>query len=147
MKSLLIALFVGSWVCCEASPAGNDGKRVFVDMTDGDRNCSGTNIWWLSATQAARLPKWDPRSTQPPLSLNKALKSAKKWIDSKGGGDVEEVILRPVGRRDSSPYRYLFYYRFSFGVVPYGNHLTCIVLMDGTILKPECHEYAEPRRN
>jgi len=147
MKFLLIALLIGRWASCEASPATNDADRVFVYMTIGDRSCSGTNIWWLSATQAARLPKWHSGGAQPPLSLNKALKSAKKWIDSKGGGSVEEVVLRPVGRNDSSPYRNLFYYRFTFGVAPYLNHLSCIILMDGTTLEPECHEHAELRRN
>lgn len=147
MKFLLVALFIGCWASCKASPATNDADRVFVYMSTFDRNCSGTNIWWLSATQAGRLPKWHSRSTQPPLSLDKAVRSAKKWIDSKGGGDVYEVVLRPVGPEDSSPYRQLFYYRFTFDVAPYQNHLTCIVLMDGTTLEPECHEYAEVRRN
>jgi hypothetical protein len=147
MNFLIVTLFMGCWACCEASPATNDADRVFVHMAIGDRGCCGTNVWWLSRTQAARLPKWHAADTKPPLSLNKALRSAKKWIDAKGGGVIEEVVLRPVDPSDSTPYGHLFYYRISFGVAPYGNHLTCIVLMDGTVLEPECHEYAELRRN
>ena len=142
MKFLLMAVFIGCWTSCKAAPAKGEGRRLFVYQTDGDRSCGGTNVWWLSPRQAAQLPKWHPgRSAQPPLSLKKALKSAKKWIDSKGGGEIEEVVLRPVQHSDSSPYRQLFYYRIRFGVAPYLNHLTCIILMDGTVLEPECHEY------
>ena len=63
MKSLLIALFVGCWVCCEASPAGNDGKRVFVDMTDGDRNCSIAEMG-SSEHSAAAVSEQGPEERQ-----------------------------------------------------------------------------------
>ena len=140
-----MAVVVCGWLCCEAAAPKNEGARLFVYQTESDRSCSGTNFWYLSTTQAARLPKWHPTSPEPPLSLKKALRSAKKWIDSKGGGEIEEVVLRPLRPSDSSPYRYLFYYRITFGVAPYLNHLTCIVLMDGTVLEPECHPYREQR--
>jgi hypothetical protein len=145
MRLVLMAVLICGWVCCKAAAPINEGAPLFVWQEEADKSCGGTNFWYLSTTQAVRLPKWHPSSPEPPLSLEKALRSAKKWIDSKGGGEIEQVVLRPLRLEDSSPYRHVFYYRISFGVSPYLNHLTCIVLMDGTVLKPECHPYREQR--
>jgi len=110
---------------------------LLLHQSDFDRG-GGTNRWWLPLSRCKQLPIWQPNKGGPPLSLTKAIKIADKWITSKGSrGDVESILLRPVTRNDADPYRFTFYYMIEFGVAPYGNHLTCIVLMDGTVLEPE----------
>ncbi len=83
------------------------------------------------------LPQWKPDEEKPPLSLTKAIQIAAKWIAKRsGGGDVETILIRPVGLANDQ-FRYIYFYQIKFGVNPIDNYMTCIVLMDGTVLEPE----------
>jgi hypothetical protein len=99
---------------------------------------AGTNQWWLSQDRLERLPRWKGHG-DPPVSIKKAVKVAQKWISPKGGeNDVESILLRPIGPGDMrSKYRFAYFYIIRFGVAPFGNHITCVVLMDGTVLEPK----------
>ena len=145
MKILVIAIcfviltFAGAETVCGAD------TRILLFETDMDWG-GGTNQWWLSLSQMDRLPKWNPQKNDRPLvAVETALKMARKWIFKKAGfrGVVEEIVLRPV-HPDEAPYNSVFYYRIRFQAGPYGNHMTCIVLMDTTVLEPEWHAYTEP---
>jgi hypothetical protein len=147
MKISFLALCVGMLAFSGAHGALGAEHRVLLYETNTDRGAD-TNQWWLSLSRLERLPKWNPqRVAEPPLSVKKALKAARKWILTRGvgGGDVEEIVLRPV-HPDEAPFSSVFYYRIRFGVAPFGNHLICIVLMDGSVLEPESHDRTETRK-
>jgi hypothetical protein len=76
----------------------------------------------------------------------KALRLARKWIASKSGdGQVDHILLRPINPDSSeSKYRLTYFYAIEFRVSPYGNHITCLVLMDGTVLEPKFLPWHEP---
>jgi hypothetical protein len=100
----------------------------------------GTNQWWFPNSCLQQLPKWHPEKSEPPISQTKALKIARNWLAFKGVSgtyDVDYILLRTVGTGVDER-RFNFYYRIGFGNVnAYLNHMTCMVLMDGTILEPE----------
>jgi hypothetical protein len=141
MRITLIAMCLGITFACAQAVCGEEGKGVLLFQTDHDWG-GGTNEWWLSPSRIDQLPKWNPqRNGKPPVSVETALAAARKWMLSKKGirGEAEEIVLRPV-HPDEAPYSSVFYYRISFQAGPYGNHLTCIVLMDRTVLEPEWHD-------
>jgi len=98
-----------------------------------------TNQWWLPYSRLEHLPLWKDRKKNPPTSLKRAISIARKWSISKIGheGDIDQVLLRPIGPdAGESKLCLSFFYAIEFGVAPYGNHITCVVLMDGTVLEP-----------
>jgi hypothetical protein len=142
MKSLIIALCFGWLAFAGANNLQGQESRLLLYQTDKDQG-GGTNLWWLSLSRVEQLPKWLPDKPEPPVSQTKALKIARKWITSQGGwgGDVEYILLSSVNP-DEPSFRSVFYYRIRFGFPPYKNHVTCIILMDGTVLEPELHQSA-----
>jgi hypothetical protein len=83
-----------------------------------------------------RLPQWRGEG-DPPLSIKKALRAARKWITPKSGnGDVSKILLRPLNPDGPGRYASTYFYAIEFCVAPYGNHISCVVLMDGTVLEP-----------
>jgi hypothetical protein len=98
-----------------------------------------TNQWWLPYGRLDHLPLWKDAERNPPISLKKAISLARKWTISKIGhdGDIDQVLLRPIGPDvGQSKLSLSFFYAIEFSVNPYGNHITCVVLMDGTVLEP-----------
>jgi hypothetical protein len=108
----------------------------------------GTNQWWLPLERLERLPRWRGEGN-PPVSISKALKIARRWIKPKAGaGDVDHVLLRPINPDASeAKYRLTYFYTIEFCVAPYGNHITCVVLMDGSVLEPNYLPWREPGPN
>jgi hypothetical protein len=99
------------------------------------------DVWKLPISRCAKLSEWNPQEGEPPLSLGKAAAIASKWVSSKNHpGDVESIEVRPVNRSESGKFTRVFFYAFTFSVAPYGNHKSCVVLMDGTVLEPEPHQ-------
>jgi hypothetical protein len=107
---------------------------------------AGTNQWWLPLDRLERLPRWRGVGN-PPVSVKTALRITRKWIASKSGdGDVDHILLRPIDPDASeSKYRLCYFYTIEFCVHPYGNHITCVVLMDGSVLEPKLLPWREPR--
>ena len=105
-----------------------------------------TNQWWLPLDRLERLPRWRGVGN-PPVSVKKALKVARKWIASKSGdGEVDHILLRPINPDASeSKYRLCYFYTIEFCVHPFGNHITCVVLMDSSVLEPKSLPWHEPR--
>jgi hypothetical protein len=131
-------MLIGLMTACSIQNATAEEDKLLLYQSAGDFG-GGTNQWWISTSSLLRTPRWKLERNEPPLSLRTALTSAKKWIAKKGvgGGDVESIVLRPATSNDSSPFRHSFYYIIRFGIAPYGNHATCVVLMDGTIVEPQ----------
>jgi hypothetical protein len=101
-----------------------------------DRYRSGVTFeWWLSESRAKDLPKWNHEANQDrPLSLLKAIEIARK---SAGAfNKLDSVSIDSIrGADDYPPLSEVFYYRVVFRGPPY-DHRTCIVLMDGTLVRP-----------
>lgn len=119
--------------------AGRENERILLHRTDMDWG-GGTKEWWLPLDRLQRLPKWNPDKGNPLISQTKALRIARAWLKSKGVSGtytVDSIMLRnDCAGHDE--YRFDFHYRIVFGNVnAYLNHMTCIVLMDGTVLEPE----------
>jgi hypothetical protein len=144
MKSLIIAVCFGMLSFVGEHSVHGEEARLLLYQTDMDWG-GGTNQWWLPYNRLQQLPKWNPEKAEPPVSQMKALKIAMKWLTSKGVSgsyNVDYILLRAV-RPDDNRYRFDFHYRIVFGNVnAYLNHMTCIVLMDGTVLEPELYGHA-----
>jgi hypothetical protein len=98
------------------------------------RLSDGKDVWQIPLSRCAKLPEWKPQEGEPPLSPGKATAIASRWIH---GGEMESIEIRPVNRSDSGRYRSVYFYAITFSVAPYGNHKSCVVLMDGTVLEPQ----------
>jgi len=135
MRRLIAAVFVASFFAA-VLPARCEEDKVLLYQADAW--LGGTNQWWLPKDRLERLPRWKNTEKAPPLSLIRAIKIARKWIHSKGhGGDIDQILLRLVNPDALEPELHsTFFYAIEFGVAPYGNHITCVVLMDGTALEP-----------
>jgi hypothetical protein len=139
MKALLIAVYLGLFSFAAVRSVHGEEAKFLLYKTDMDW-VGVTNQWWLPISRLQQLPKWHPEKSEPPISQMKALKIARKWLASRGvtgAYDVDYILLHAV-RPDADEHRFDFYYRIVFGNVnAYLNHMTCIVLMDGTVLEPE----------
>jgi hypothetical protein len=135
MKRILFLFSLGLFLGSAMHMRGEEGK-ILLYQTDAYLG-AGTNQWWLPASRLEHLPHWKGNGN-PPLSVKRALKIARKWIAPRSGdGDVHHILLRAINADAlEARYRYSFYYAIEFCVNPYGNHITCIVLMDGSVLEP-----------
>jgi len=98
------------------------------------------DVWKLPVSRCAKLPVWNPRKGEPPLSLGKAASMASEWASSKNhGGDIESIEVHRVNGSSSGKFPSVFFYAITFEVAPYLNHISCVVLMDGSVLEPEPH--------
>jgi hypothetical protein len=144
MRPLLSALFFAvAFAMASVSVRGGE-PAILLHHADAYLD-AGTNQWWLPMDRLGRLPPWRGEG-DPPVSIKKALKVARKWIASKSGdGAVAHILLRPINPDSSEPkYRLSYFYTIEFCVSPYGNHITCVVLMDGTVLEPKFLRWHEP---
>jgi len=85
---------------------------------------------------------WQPDIAEPPLTVGRAVSLAKTWVISKGSDTnayVETITIKPIDSSGSKNKFYsIWFYKIQFGGVGiYGHHMTCIVLMDGTIAEME----------
>jgi len=139
MKPLLIAVCFGLLSFAGVRSVHGEEARLLLYQTDMDWG-GGTNQWWLPISRLEKLPEWHPEKGEPPISQMGALKIARKWIASRGVSGtfvVDYILLQGVSPQGGS-HQFDYYYRIRFGNVnAYLNHMTCIVLMDGTVLEPE----------
>jgi hypothetical protein len=137
MKSWLITVCLGLLFLAGVHSVHGTEARVLLYETDMDWG-GGTNQWLITNSRLQQLPKWNPQKSEPPVSQTMALKIARKWIVARGVSgsyEVDSILLQAV-RPDTG--RFDYYYKIRFGNVnAYLNHMTCIVLMDGTVLEPE----------
>jgi hypothetical protein len=146
--SRLLPVFVSAIVLVAAN-ASTRGEEAGILLHQADAYLgTGTNQWWLPPDRLERLPRWRGEGS-PPVSIKQALKIARKWISPKSGnGDIDHILLRPINPDASeSKYRSCYFYTIEFSVSPYGNHITCVVLMDGTVLEPKSLAWREPSAN
>lgn len=144
MSPLLRALFLAALFI--AAYASTRGEEHAIRLHEASAYLGGdTNQWWLSLDRLKRLPQWRGEGN-PPVSIRQALKVARKWIRPKAGyGEVDRILLRPINPDDDAIYRFCYFYVIQFCVSPFGNHITCVVLMDGTVLEPKLLPWREPR--
>ena len=103
-----------------------------------------TNTWFVAKSQIEKTAGWNEKG-EPSLSVGKAIALAKAWVVSKSDSTnsyVETVEFRSVDRGSppgsSSKLRPFWYYKIKFReVAQYGNSMTCIVLLDGSVVEPE----------
>jgi hypothetical protein len=145
MWRLLFVLVSGLVLATANTSIRAEERAILLHQADAYLG-GGTNQWWLPLNRLERLPHWRGHGN-PPVSLKNALKAARKWITPKSGdGDVDHILLRPINPDDSdSKYRFSYFYTIEFCVSPYGNHITCVVLMDGTVLEPKVLPWRESR--
>jgi len=145
LSRLLCILAPAVFLVTASLSAHEQESGIFLQEADAYLG-GGTNQWWLPLERLERLPYWRGEGN-PPISIAKALKVARRWIKSKSGnGGVDHILLRPINPDSLKPkYRLSYYYTIEFCVSPYGNHITCIVLMDGTVLEPKVLPWREPR--
>lgn len=97
----------------------------------------GGDIYEIDIASIVKLPSWNPDVNEPPLSVNSALKIARKELSSQkdGGGLQFRRVEISTSGADDAP---VWYYAFSFvkfinnGVI----EKNIYVLMNGDVLKP-----------
>ncbi len=91
--------------------------------------------WWLSQSRAALLPRWNPdEGDEPPLSLTKAIATAQK--EGEKSEKLESVAIVSIpGAEYALPFDKVFYYKVTFKVGSFDRRV-CVVLMDGSLLRP-----------
>jgi hypothetical protein len=129
---LFLTIFFGN--VCRA-------KDATIQLFINENNGGGlTNVWRVSFDRLNKTPLWHIGQEEPPLSLKKAITIAKAWIvsqDCSADSCVFEIVVRPVDP-DGGMYQHICYYNILFGHVGLvGHYRRCIVLMDGTVVKPE----------
>jgi hypothetical protein len=136
VNRIAFTLCLGAVLFIGAIASRGEDHKILLCQAEAYHN-PGTNQWWVPLSRLERLPLWRGKGN-PPLSIEKALRIARRWITPQSGdGDVDHILLRPIGPSAESKYRYLYYYVVEFSVSPYGNYITCVVLMDGTVVEPE----------
>jgi len=143
MKSYCIATFLVLLVFfdngCINSPRRNAKESepsVFIYRTGYERG--GVKEWRIPLSWVEQMPVWKSEGGNPPISINHAVEVARKWVFLQCGDSnpvLNNINLCSINP-DEEKFRYKFYYLVYFGVRPFGNHFTCIVLMDGEVLKP-----------
>jgi len=103
-----------------------------------------TNTWFVASSRMEKAAGWDEKG-EPPLPVGKAVSLAKAWVISKGGSTnsyVETVEFRSADRGappgSSSKFRPFWFYKIKFyQVAQFGSSMTCVVLLDGSVVEPE----------
>ena len=133
-KIIVCLCFASLMVTCKCVYAAQYYKIYEADAWLG----AGKDVWSISSNRCASLPEWKPQKGEPPLSLGKAASIASEWASSKNhGGDIESIEVYPVNRSKSGKFTSVFFYASTLEVAPYLNHISCVVLMDGTVLEPD----------
>lgn len=118
---------------------GSPAVAAEIKLHHLERRSGETNEWWVGTERLRKVPKWDPSRQNPPLELAKALKIAMRWLATRDGattpGQVDAVMICSL-HAESGELRNMFYYRVD--VVPREfDQMSCIVLMDGTVVEPK----------
>ena len=138
MKRLLLLMVIVFSVHCSIFAASDQTNRIF--LYQNERRSGKTNVWWLTGEKLKTLETWDARKEKVPLSLDRAIEIASKWIDSRESGkcQIEKITIKPIRSGEGRLSR-IFYYQFDFYATRMFDFAACIVLMDGTVLEPETH--------
>jgi len=103
-----------------------------------------TNTWFVARSQIEKSAGWDEKG-EPSLPVGKAISLAKDWVVSKGGSTnsyVTAVEFRSSARgappSSSSKFRHFWFYVIRFDeVAQFGSSMTCVVLLNGSVVEPE----------
>jgi hypothetical protein len=107
-----------------------------------DGGYGNTNVWFVTKSRLEKLPVWKEAEEEPPLQVGKAISLAKTWVLSKGASTncyVGTLTFSSLGRSSlNDKYHYVYFYIIQFDeVAQFGSHMTCVVLLDGSIVEPE----------
>ena len=103
-----------------------------------------TNTWFVAESRFVKKAEWDEKG-EPRLSVGKAVSLAKAWVVSKGGSPNSYVCgieFRSLdrGAPPDSPSKFRpfwFYVIRHCEVYQVGSSMTCIVLLDGSVVEPK----------
>ena len=127
------ALLFFSSICFSFEKNG----RLFLHR---ESNGYDESIWWVSTNKVNSLPKWIPESKDSPITIKKAVDIARNWSNTHGPyhskGRTEQIVICSA-QPGYGNYHDVFFYRILLQVGPWGNFMTCVVLMDGTVVEPE----------
>jgi hypothetical protein len=141
MKILRLIICLKLFIFTLAAYADEDFKYPIYSRVSGYEI---TNTWFVSKSRIEKTAGWDEKG-EPSLSVGKAVSLAKAWVVSKGGSTnsyVETIEFRSVDRGappgSTSKFRPFWFYKIRFyQVAQFGSSMTCIVLLDGSVVEPE----------
>ena len=121
---------------------------VLLNLT---RNSDGTTtVWQMEESRVASLPRWDPETQAPPLTIPDAVRLARGWVMQRQTDvprfDLQFVtVQRPTTPSDNP----LWYYQVTFvgsrATAPQTRQVyPAIVLSDGTVVEPTTIETRQP---
>lgn len=114
-----------------ASESTEDRVLLFSHM----RRSGITFEWWLPASRARNLPKWQAEEKEhPPLAMTDAVRIARNK-GQKGEKLVSVAVQSIPGAEYAPPFNTVFYYKVTFQVDSFDRRV-CAVLMDGSVLEP-----------
>lgn len=115
------------------------GQQFTVEIYRHEVQGGHTNVWRVSSAMLANVPQWK-LGTEPPLSLAQAIEIARTNVLFGEGNTnlwIAEIAVRPVFP-GAGTFGNVYYYNIRFGGASYiGHYRRCIVLMDGTVVKPD----------
>jgi TonB family protein len=119
------------------SAATPGSPLVLMRMPTGDGR---TDVWELSADRAASLPRWDPLTQEPPISLSTALQTGVEWVRKRRPNDTFELLSVGLARPAANTWMYLMRFSPAGQQGPRTIPATAIVLLDGSIVEPRTED-------
>jgi hypothetical protein len=141
MKILRLIICLTLLVFTLAAYAGEDFPFPIYQRVSG---YDITNTWFVAKSEIEKAAGWDEKG-EPSLPVGKAVSLAKAWVVSKGGHTNSyvttiEFVSADRGHPPESPskFRHFWFYIIRFHeVAQYGSSMTCVVLLDGSVVEPE----------
>jgi hypothetical protein len=129
------------WIACACY--GQGGTNLLI--LSYERKLGLTNEWFVSTNQALSSPRWDPLNAAIPLSPDKAVRIAHRWIETNGDtpGSGMTIRIRPLAM--FPPYASTYVYIITFDV-GFDDQMSCVILMDGSVVEPVRLPLKVPRR-
>jgi hypothetical protein len=138
MRTISLIVCLTLFIFALAAYAGEDFKFPIYEHVSG---YGITNTWFVALSRVEKSAGWDEKG-EPQLPVGKAVSIAKAWVVSKGGSTnsyVDNIVFRSVDRGyPHSKLRPFWFYNIQFhDVYMFGSSVTCIVLLDGSVVEPE----------
>ena len=139
LRSLTVSL-------CFAAPCSCSGDDVDVEVQrTRNQDASVRHIWQVKQSHLASLPRWDPTTSEAPVSPHQAVKAASEFMRDRFGASVQlhlvAIDLVPRGLAPNPVVGEIWTYTVSFDSNPEPpateSELTSVmVLMDGKVVVP-----------
>ncbi|HVT14712.1 MAG TPA: hypothetical protein VHQ90_00845 [Thermoanaerobaculia bacterium] len=137
---------------CAPSSIMSEARNAEEVFLWGRGTVDGKNYDYIvTESVLAKTPEWLPEKQEPPLSIPAAMAIAKK-VALADHPKFETVVAAAIEIRPASSYRSKNRWFYSLDFAPvlegqpyYGNEITVVLLLDGTVVKPRERQAGHPQ--